>query len=117
MAVLDRPSPDETPARAGQFYAVLNATNEAILRARSATELYQRVCEAATGSGLISIAAVMVPIDDPPGMLRPVASSGVDPMEDRRISVDVSRPEGRGLAGNAFHSRLACVSQDLLADP
>ncbi|HEY6511105.1 MAG TPA: EAL domain-containing protein [Burkholderiaceae bacterium] len=117
VAVLDRPLPDETPARAEQLYVVLSATNEAILRAASAADLYQRVCDAATSSGLISIAAVMVPIDSPPGMLRATASSGADPSSDHGISVDASRPEGRGLAGNAFHHRQPFVSQDLLADP
>ena len=73
VTLLDQPLPDETPARAEQLYAVLSATNEAILRAASAAELYQRVCDAATSSGLISIAAVMVPIDNPPGVLRATA--------------------------------------------
>jgi len=115
--LLDQSLPGGAPARAEQLYAVLSATNEAILRAASAAELYQRVCEAATSSGLIGIAAVMVPIEDPPGMLRPAASSGIDPRSEYGISVDASRPEGRGLAGNAFHRRQPCVSQDLLADP
>jgi diguanylate cyclase (GGDEF)-like protein/PAS domain S-box-containing protein len=115
--MLDQPLAAEAPARAEQLYAVLSATNEAILRATSAPELYQRVCEAATSSGLISIAVVMVPIDHPPGMLRTTAGSGADPSSDHGISVNASRPEGRGLASNAFHNRQPCVSQDLLADP
>ena len=102
-------------AAAEQLYAVLSATNEAILRATSGTELYQRVCDAATGSGLIMIAAVLVP--DETGFLRVAASSGPTKLPTLRISIDASRPEGRGLAGTAFQTRRACVSTDLLTDP
>src|SRR5262245_33512298 len=102
--LIDQPMPALAPVRTEQLYAMLSATNEAILRASSAPELYQRVCEAATSSGVIGIAAVMLPIDNPPGMLRPAASSGADPRGEHGISVDASRPEGRGLAGNAFHT-------------
>jgi diguanylate cyclase (GGDEF)-like protein/PAS domain S-box-containing protein len=120
VALLDQPVPAEVPARAEQLYAVLSATNEAILRAGSADELYQGVCEAATGSGLISIAGVMVPMDGQPDLLRAVARSGTGAgvtVTDPRISVDASQPEGRGLAGTAFQRRQPCVSQDLLNDP
>ena len=120
VALLDPPSPAEAPARAQQLYAVLSATNEAILRARSAAELYQGVCEAATGSGVISIAGVMAPADGDPGLLRVIARSGTGAgiaVTDPRISVDASQPEGRGLAGTAFQRQQPCVSQDLINDP
>ena len=70
---------------------MLSATNEAILRATSGTELYQRVCDAATGSGLIMIAAVLVP--DEAGFLRVAASSGPTTLPTLRISIDASRPK------------------------
>jgi diguanylate cyclase (GGDEF)-like protein/PAS domain S-box-containing protein len=120
VALLVPPSPAEAPARAQQLYTVLSATNEAILRAGSATELYQGVCEAATGSGVISIAGVMVPVDGDPGLLRAIARSGAGAgiaVTDPRISVDASQPEGRGLAGTAFQRRQPCISQDLMNDP
>ena len=103
------------PALAEQLYAVLSATNEAILRATSGAELYQRVCDAATGSGLIMIAAMLVP--DDAGLLQVAASSGPTSLPTLRISIDPSQPEGRGLAGTAFQTRMACVSSDLLTDP
>jgi len=103
-------------APAEQLYAVLSATNEAILRATSPDDLYQRVCAAATGSGLIMIAAVLVPDADPGGFLRVAASSSPSPLPTLRISVDASRPEGRGMAGTSFQTRQACVSPDLQAD-
>jgi diguanylate cyclase (GGDEF)-like protein/PAS domain S-box-containing protein len=115
--LLGEPSPGAAPGRAEQLYAMLSQTNEAILRARSAAELYQRVCDAATGSGLISIAAMMVPTENPPGLLHMAASSGMQPIGDHRISVNSAQPEGRGLAGTAFQKREPSVSQDLLTDP
>ena len=104
-----------SPAPAEQLYAALSATNEAILRATAPDDLYQRVCAAATGSGLIMIAAVLAP--DPEGLLRVAASSGPTTLPTLRISIDPTRPEGRGLAGTAFQTRRACVSADLLHDP
>jgi hypothetical protein len=77
--------------------------------------LYQRVCEAATRSGLISIAAV-VPIDNPPGMLRAAAGSGVDASSDHGISVTPRAPRAAAWP-NAFQQRQPSVGQDLLADP
>jgi diguanylate cyclase (GGDEF)-like protein/PAS domain S-box-containing protein len=105
------------PAPAEQLYAVLSATNEAILRATSADDLYQRVCAAATSSGLIMIAGVLVPEAGPGGFLRVAASSGPTRLPTLRISVDPSQPEGRGMAGTAFRTHKACVSADLMADP
>jgi diguanylate cyclase (GGDEF)-like protein/PAS domain S-box-containing protein len=105
------------PAPAEQLYAVLSATNEAILRATSPEDLYQRVCAAATGSGLILIAAVLVPDAGPGGFLRVAASSSPTQLPTVRISVDASRPEGRGMAGTAYQTRQTCVSADLQADP
>jgi diguanylate cyclase (GGDEF)-like protein/PAS domain S-box-containing protein len=124
MRVSDLPTPLLPPpesasaitAPAEQLYAVLSATNEAILRATSPEDLYQRVCAAATGSGLIMIAAVLVPDAGPGGFLRVAASSSPSPLPTLRISVDASRPEGRGMAGTSFQTHQACVSADLQAD-
>jgi diguanylate cyclase (GGDEF)-like protein/PAS domain S-box-containing protein len=114
-SLLEASAPAVSPAPAEQLYAVLSATNEAILRAGSTDELYQRVCDAATGSGLIMIAAVLVP--DEADFLRVAAGSGPTQLPSLRISVDASKPEGRGLAGTAFQTRAPCVSADVLADP
>jgi diguanylate cyclase (GGDEF)-like protein/PAS domain S-box-containing protein len=107
----------QAPARAEQLYAVLSATNEAILRATSAAELYQRVCDAATGTSLITVAGVMEPLDDGSGRLRLAASRGAITLPTLTITVNADQPEGRGLAGTAFQTRAACVSNDVQSDP
>ena len=115
---LGEPTADgASPAPAELLYAALSATNEAILRATTPDDLYQRVCAAATGSGLIMIAAVLLPDDGPGGFLRVAASSGPTQLPSMRISVDATRPEGRGMAGTAFQTHQACVSADLRTDP
>ena len=103
------------PSRLEQLYAALTSTNEAILRASSATELYQRVCDAAVGSGLLAVAAVLLPGTTEPHTLETVASSGRSTTRIT-ISTDPARPEGRGLAGTAFNTGEPCVSHDFLRD-
>ena len=43
------------------MFAALNATNEAILRSKSCSELYQKVCDGAVYGGHIRIAAALIP--------------------------------------------------------
>jgi len=105
------------PSRAEQLYVALSATNEAILRAGSVQELYGRVCDAAVGSGLLTVAAVMVPHEGDPSVLRAAAANGDSGLDELRLSVDEEVPEGRGLVGQAYRSRCSCVSQELLTDP
>jgi hypothetical protein len=45
----------------GLMFAALNATNEAILRSKSSSELYQKVCDAAVQGGHIRITAALLP--------------------------------------------------------
>jgi len=46
------------------------------------------------------------------------AAAGPDAERARgtRLSVDASRPEGRGLSGSAFRNKQPCISNDYLAD-
>jgi hypothetical protein len=45
----------------GLMFAALSATNEAILRSKTNSELYQKVCDAAVQGGHIRITAVLIP--------------------------------------------------------
>src|SRR5437763_3474718 len=84
-------------------FAALNATNEAILYAKSPEELYQKVCEAAFSSGDFLAATIFLHV---PGtdLLRFVAGLGEDSARLRsiQISVAANTPEGSGVGGQAF---------------
>jgi diguanylate cyclase (GGDEF)-like protein len=99
-------------------FAALNATNEAILYAKSPDELYARVCEAAFSAGDFLAVAVFLH-ETETGQLRFAAGSGSDIPRLRKteISVRADTPEGDGVSGRAFRSQKICVSNDFMEDP
>jgi PAS domain S-box-containing protein len=104
--------------RVSWMYAILGATNEAILRAGSPGELYQRVCEAAVQGGqFINAATVFVPDRDTAWVqVAAVAGAEQPRMREALVSVDPSEVQGRGLIGTAFRTLKSCVSNDFLND-
>jgi diguanylate cyclase (GGDEF)-like protein len=95
----------------------LSATNEAIMRAKSRTQLFELVCEAAVLRG--TFASATIALAEPDGeFLRIAASKGVDyeRMRDRRFAISAAVPEGRGLTGTSFRTREPCIMNDFLAD-
>lgn len=99
-------------------FAALNATNEAILYAKSPAELYAKVCEAAFSSGDFLATAIFL-LDAETGMLRFAAGFGEDIARLRGIDISIiaDTPEGNGVCGRAFRDRKPCVSNDYLNDP
>jgi diguanylate cyclase (GGDEF)-like protein len=108
---------EEQRERLSRMFAALSATNEAIMRAKSRTEMFELVCEAAVVGGDFTSTAIAL---ERPGsqLLETVASAGPDKERARnvKLSGDTTRPEGQGLTGTAFRSRLPCVSNDYLTD-
>jgi diguanylate cyclase (GGDEF)-like protein len=99
----------------GRMFAALNATNEAILRSKNRSELYQRVCDAAVHGGHIRITAVLVP--NAIGSLDVVAAtSQTGFIPQISISVDEASAHGHGLAGRAYRSGRSAVSNDVIHD-
>ena len=99
------------------MYAVLGATNEALLYAKTPAELFQRVCDAAVDGRKFLTAAVTSP-DVGTAWLKVEAASGVAAMQLReaRISVDEATPEGRGLVGEAYRLGHPAISNDFARD-
>ncbi len=113
-----RRAEEEAKERMARMLAALSATNEAIMRARTRTQLFEMVCEAAVLGGNFASTTIRLTAPDNE-FLQVEAAAGPDAERAReaRLSVDVSRPEGRGLCGAAFSSKQPCVSNDYLADP
>jgi diguanylate cyclase (GGDEF)-like protein len=103
--------------RLTRMFAALGATNEAIMRAKSRSELFELVCEAAVVGGNFTSTAIALakPDDD---FLENVAAAGPDRERAKnvRLSVNAAHPEGQGITGTAFRTRLPCISNDYLAD-
>jgi diguanylate cyclase (GGDEF)-like protein/PAS domain S-box-containing protein len=108
---------EQAAVRLGRMYAALGATNEAIMRAKSPGELYQRVCDAAVDGGKFVNTSVLLP-DAHGGQVKIAAVSGMGKRQLRgaSISLDEATPEGRGLVGMAFHTQQPSVSNDFLKD-
>ena len=108
---------EEQKERLTRMFAALGATNEAIMRAKSRTELFELVCEAATVGGNFTSTAIVL---DRPGadFLQNVASAGPDRERASKVqlSADAARPEGQGITGTAFRTRQPCISNDYLTD-
>ena len=113
----EKATADEQKERLAQMFAALSATNEAIMRAKSRDELFDLVCRAAAQGGKFTSINI--------GLVRPdsdyldiVAAAGPTAASSRqvRLSINEAHPEGRGLSGRAFRSRLACICNDYLAD-
>jgi diguanylate cyclase (GGDEF)-like protein len=109
---------EEQKDRLTRMFASLSATNEAIMRARSRSELFNLVCEAAASGGKFTSTSI--------GMVQPgkdfleiVAAAGPTAPLARKVKLSVSEnhPEGCGISGIAFRSRQPCISNDYLADP
>jgi diguanylate cyclase (GGDEF)-like protein len=109
---------DEQKERLTRMFAALSATNEAIMRARSRTELFELVCEAAANGGKFTATTIALasPNSD---HLDIVASAGptADNAHEISMSVNAAHPEGRGISGMAFRSGHACIINDYLSDP
>ncbi len=100
------------------MFAALSATNEAIMRAESRSELFELVCEAAANGGKFTSTSI--------GLMRPgkdffeiVAAAGPTAEKSRaaRLSVKEDCPDGRGISGIAFRTGEPCISNDYLTDP
>jgi len=103
--------------RLAKMFAALSATNEAILRAKTADELYQLVCDAAVHVGSSLAATVLLAEPDSP-WLQAVAGTGqiVDMglVRQSRFSIDPENPYGKGVCGKAFRNQQASVNEDIL---
>jgi diguanylate cyclase (GGDEF)-like protein len=101
--------------RLNLMFGAISATNEAILRAKTEQDLYERVCDAAVHSGN-SIATVVLLAEPGSSLLKPVAGTGeaVELITASRFSIDPDDPYGQGVCGQAFRNRKASINSDIL---
>ncbi len=104
--------------RLNNLFAALGDTNEAIMRARTRTELFERVCNAAVHGGPFSSATIAI-AEPGSNFLRIAASAGPNAAQARllKLATTDDLPEGRGVSGVAFRTGQLCTSNNYLADP
>jgi diguanylate cyclase (GGDEF)-like protein/PAS domain S-box-containing protein len=101
-----------------RMFAVLSATNEAILRADSSQALLRRVCQAAVQAGGFRAAALLVEASDAPALVvSELAGEGVEALRALRIDLDATRADHLGLIGACWHDGEPVISADYLDDP
>ena len=108
---------EQQKERLTRMFAALSATNEAIMRAKSRAEMYELVCKAASTGGKFTSTTIAL-LAAGSDQLEIVAAAGPTCETTRhvRLSIDASRPEGRGMSGTAFRTRQPCISNDYLND-
>ncbi|MFL6820008.1 MAG: EAL domain-containing protein [Bradyrhizobium sp.] len=112
---IERKRSERGARRLAKMYAALSATNEAILYARTADELYELVCDAAVHVGNALAAAVLL-VEPGTTCLRSAVSTGhgVEHIQQRRFSTDPDNIYGKGVCGRAFRTQATHVNEDLL---
>ncbi len=117
MSAIPRGPAETADQHLASMYAVLGATNEALLYAKTPGELFQRVCNAAVDGHKFLTAAVTSP-DADTAWLKVDAASGLAAQQLRsvRISVDEDSAEGRGLVGEAYRHCRSAISNHFMHD-
>jgi PAS domain S-box-containing protein len=100
-----------------RLYAVLSATNQAIVRIHDRNELLNEICRIVVDRGDFAMAWAGI-VNAEKHLIEPIAASGhVDNYLDTiSISID-DTPHGRGPTGTAFRERTFNVCNDIERDP
>jgi diguanylate cyclase (GGDEF)-like protein len=109
---------EQLTQRLSRVFAALSATNEAVLRSRTAQEMLQLVAKAAVSGGKFLGAAIFRKMDDS-ALLRMDASAGqfLDVVAKMQLSTDPDISQGQELGGIAYRSNQLCISNDVPSDP
>ena len=116
--ISERKRKEAETAQLGRMYRALSAANEAILRATSPQEMFQRACDIAVEAGGFLIGTVFV-VEREGGRLSRVAASGAAAalVKDIVPEIDDAAPGGGGVLGRAYRTGASAVSNDYANDP
>jgi len=103
---------EEQKERLTRMFAALSATNEAIMRAKSRTQLFEMVCEAAANGGKFTSTTISLANPDSDFLdIAAVAGPTAETTRNVKVSISAARPEGHGLAApRSVPGRLASAT-------
>jgi diguanylate cyclase (GGDEF)-like protein len=109
---------DAQEERLARMFAALSATNKAILQARSVDEMFQLVCDAATGPGKLLGASVALRNPNAAGLTRVACSGKLGGVyENVVLPGDPILPSGNVVAGEVLRTGQPCFITDIEIDP
>jgi diguanylate cyclase (GGDEF)-like protein len=115
---LDNFERERARERIARLFAALTATNEAILRSQSVSEMFQMVCHAAVDQGKLLGTAIFTSPEGSSWLELAAHTSAFPEVTAKlRFSSDPAIPEGQGLGGTAFRTGKPCISDDVPNDP
>ncbi|HEX5364536.1 MAG TPA: PAS domain S-box protein [Gallionella sp.] len=117
--ITERKQAESRIARLVQLYAALSQCNQAIVRSKNPTDLFEQICHAAVTFGGFKMAWVGL-IDPGTGMVKPVFSFGEGAEEYLRgiqISISIESEFGQGPTGCAIRENKPFWCQDFMSDP
>lgn len=108
---------EKTILRLNRLYAVLSATNHAIVHSSDRQTLFQEFCRVAVELGGFKLAFVGL-VDKDTGALEPVASSGeTEYLDCIKMTIKDSEPEGMGPAGISVREGTYHICNDFTENP
>jgi PAS domain S-box-containing protein len=107
---------EATNRHLSRLYSLLSHVNQAVIRSRERTDLFQTVCDVAVEHGGFRMAWIGL-VDDETQRLVPVAHAGHEADYLSGVLVTVNDPQtGRGPAGIALREGKLAVCDDIAAD-
>ena len=99
-------------------YAALGEANEAVLRATSPREVFERACDVAVSAGGFQLVTVFAYDAATGGLTRQAASGAAAALVKNIVpKIDASQPGGGGVLGHASRTGRPAISNDYAADP
>jgi PAS domain S-box-containing protein len=116
-AAVEHRRADEQVIAVNRLYAVLSATNKAIVRIHDKRELLNEICRIVVGTGGFTMAWAGL-VNRENHLIEPTAAAGHDEkyLDGVLISID-DIPAGKGPTGTAFRGRTFNVCNDVEHDP
>ena len=104
--------------RLQRINAALGEANEAVLRARSTQEVFERACDVAVAAGGFQLVTVFAH-DRAKGRLtrRAAAGPAAARLKDVVAEIDLALPEARGVLADACRTGRPAISNDYASDP